>query len=134
MELVNELYAAEEDIAAGKIDAEVLADTQRKLALLLAPFAPFVASELWEVLGEKESLLRFPWPAYDPALAKEDEITYAVQVNGKLRGHIVVPADSPEETVIDRALAEEKVRAAIGNQQIVKKIFVPGKLVNIVVR
>jgi leucyl-tRNA synthetase len=134
MELVNELYAAEEDIAAGRIDVEVLADTQRKLVLLLAPFAPFLASELWEVLGEKESLLRYPWPAYDPALAKEEEITYAVQVNGKLRGHVSVPADSPKETVEERALADEKVRSAIGSQRIMKVIFVPGKLVNIVVK
>jgi leucyl-tRNA synthetase len=134
MELVNELYAAEEDIAAGGVDAQVLADVQRKLVLMLAPFAPYVASELWEVLGETETLLRHPWPAYDPALAKEEEITYAVQVNGKLRGHVSVPADSPEAAVIERALADEKVRAAIGNQQIVKKIFVPGKLVNIVVK
>jgi leucyl-tRNA synthetase len=134
MELVNELYAAEEDIAGGRIDAEVLADAQRKLVLLLTPFAPFVANELWEVLGERESLLRYPWPAYDPALAKEDEITYAVQVNGKLRGHVVVAAECSEATVKERALADEKVRAAIGNQQVVKVIFVPGKLVNIVVK
>jgi leucyl-tRNA synthetase len=132
--LVNELYAAEEDIVAGGIDAQVLADVERKLVLMLAPFAPYVASELWEVLGEKETLLRYPWPAYDPELAKEEEITYAVQVNGKLRGHVPVPADSTQEVVIERALADEKVRAAIGNQQIVKKIFVPGKLVNIVVK
>ena len=133
MELVNELYAAEEDIAAGKIAPDVLADVQRKLVLMLAPFAPFLANELWEVLGEK-SLLRYPWPTYDPALAKEDEITYAVQVNGKLRGHVAVAADSAKETIEERALADEKVRAAIGTQQIVKKIFVPGKLVNIVVK
>jgi leucyl-tRNA synthetase len=134
MELVNELYAAEEDIAAGKVPPEVLADSRRKLVLLLAPFAPFLASELWEVLGEKESLLRYPWPEYDPALAREDEITYAVQINGKLRGHIDVPADSPEPVVRERALADEKVRAAIAGQEVMKVIFVPGKLVNIVVK
>jgi leucyl-tRNA synthetase len=133
MELVNELYAAEEDIAAGRIAPEVLAEAQRKLVLLLAPFAPFVAAELWEVLGEKESVLRYPWPEYDPALAQEDEITYAIQVNGKLRGHIAVAADSPEPTVKERALAEEKVRAAIAGKEVLKLIFVPGKLVNIVV-
>jgi leucyl-tRNA synthetase len=134
MELVNELYGAEEAIAAGEIAAEVLADTQRKLILLVAPFAPFLASELWEVMGEKENILRYPWPEYDPALAKEEEITYAVQVNGKLRGHISVPADSPEAFVVERAMADEKVRAAISAKQVVKVIFVPGKLVNIVVR
>jgi leucyl-tRNA synthetase len=134
MELVNGLYGAEEAIAAGEISAEVLADTQRKLILLVAPFAPFLASELWEVMGEKGNILRYPWPEYDPALAKEEEIAYAVQVNGKLRGHISVPADSPEAFVVERAMADEKVRAAIAGKQVVKVIFVPGKLVNIVVR
>jgi leucyl-tRNA synthetase len=102
--------------------------------LLLAPYAPFLASELWEVSGEKQNLLRYPWPEYDPALAKEEEITYAVQVNGKLRGHISVPPDSSQELVQERALADEKVRAAIAGKTVVKPIFVPGKLVNIVVR
>jgi leucyl-tRNA synthetase len=134
MELVNALYGVEEAINAGKFPASILADTQRKLVLLLAPFAPFVAAELWERLGEKSNLLRQPWPEYDPALAKEEEIVYAVQVNGKLRSHVSVPADSPADLVSERALADEKVRAAIEGKQIVKVIPVLGKLVNIVVR
>jgi leucyl-tRNA synthetase len=134
MELVNELYGAEEDIAAGKVPVEVLADAQRSLVLLLAPFAPFLSSELWEVLGETGDLLRHPWPEYDPALAKEDEITYAVQINGKLRSHISVVADSTKPLVQERALADEKVRGAIQGKQVVNVIVVPGKLVNIVVR
>jgi len=100
----------------------------------MAPFAPFVAAELWERLGEQSNLLRHAWPEYDPALAKEEEIVYAVQINGKLRSHISVPADSPEELVRERALADEKIRAAIAGKEIVKVIVVPGKLVNIVVR
>ena len=67
------------------------------MALLLAPFAPYLAHELWEMLGEKGSLLRAPWPKYDPALAREDEIEIPVQINGKLRGRIVVPADASED-------------------------------------
>jgi leucyl-tRNA synthetase len=134
MELVNELYSAEEDIVAGNIPAGVLADAQRKLVLLLAPFAPFLASELWEALGEKDNLLRHPWPEYDPTLAKEEETEYPVQINGKLRTRVSVPADSPEELVRERALADEKVRAAIEGKPEVKVIFVAGKLVNIVVR
>ena len=134
MEFVNELYAAEEEIAQGKFSPALLADVQRNLVLLLAPFAPYLASELWEVLGEKDELLRHPWPAYDPALAKEDEIEYAVQVNGKLRGRVTVPADSPEDVVRERAMADEKVKAAVEGKQVVKAIVVPGKLVNVVVR
>jgi leucyl-tRNA synthetase len=134
MELVNELYAVESEIAGGNFPAEVLAEAQRKLVLLLAPFAPYLAAELWEVLGEKDSILRHPWPEYDPALAKEEEIEYAVQVNGKLRGHVVVPADSPEELVRERAFADEKVRVSLDGKEVVKTIVVPGKLVNIVIK
>ena len=134
MEFVNELYGAEEEITAGKFSAEVLSDAQRKLVLLLAPFAPFLAAELWETLGEKTSLLRQPWPEYDPELAKEEQIVYAVQINGKLRGHVTVPAESSKEAVQELALADEKVKAAIAGREIVKVIPVPGKLVNIVVR
>ena len=134
MELVNALYGVEEEIAAGKFPPEVLTDVQRKLVLLLAPFAPYLAAELWETLGEKSGLLRHPWPQYDPALAKAEEIEYAVQVNGKLRARVSVPADSPEEFVRERALADEKVKAEIAGREIVKVIVIPGRLVNIVVR
>jgi leucyl-tRNA synthetase len=134
MEFVNELYGAEDEIVAGKFSSAVLADAQRKLVLLLAPFAPYVAAELWETLGEKGSLLRHPWPEYDPALAKEDEITYAVQINGKVRGHVTVSADSTEDTVRERALGDEKIQSAIAGREVVKVIPVLGKLVNIVVR
>ena len=134
MELVNVLYASEEAIAKGEIPAPFLADVQRKLVLLLAPFAPYLAHELWEMLGEKGDLLKAPWPKYDAALAKEEEIEIPVQINGKLRSRVVVSADAGEETVLERALADEKVRTAIAGKQIVRKIYVPGKLVNIVVK
>jgi leucyl-tRNA synthetase len=128
MELVNDLYVAE------ALPKSLLADVQRDLVLLLAPFAPYLAHELWEMLGEKESLLKAPWPKYDPVLAKEDEIEIPVQVNGKLRSVVVVPAGSSEEIIRDAALSDAKIKAAIAGKQIVKKIVVPGKLVNIVVR
>ncbi|HET9305386.1 MAG TPA: leucine--tRNA ligase [Candidatus Sulfotelmatobacter sp.] len=134
MELVNVLYAAEDHIAKKKVPAAFLAEVQRNLVLLLAPFAPYLAHELWEMLGEKGSLLRAPWPKYDAELAKEEEIEIPVQVNGKLRSRITVPADSEEAFVIERALADEKVKAAIAGKQVVKKIYVPGKLVNLVVK
>jgi leucyl-tRNA synthetase len=134
MELVNTLYGAEEASAQNAIPVSLLAEVQRDLALLLAPFAPYLAHELWEMLGEKGSLLKAPWPKYDAALAKEEELQIPVQINGKLRGRVVVPADSSEDFILERALADEKVQSAIAGNQIVKKIFVPGKLVNIVVR
>jgi len=116
------------------IPSSVLGEVKRTLVLLLAPFAPYLAHELWEMLGEKGSLLKAPWPKYDAALAKEDELEIPVQINGKLRSRITVPADASESFVLERALADEKVQSIIAGKQIVKKIYVPGKLVNIVVK
>jgi leucyl-tRNA synthetase len=137
MELVNELYAAEEAAAqnpAAAVPLPLLAEVQRDLVLLLAPFAPYLAHELWETLGERSNLLRATWPKYDPVLAREEEVEIPVQVNGKLRGKVLVPAEAGEDLVVERALADAKVGAAIAGKQMVKKIFVPGKLVNLVVR
>jgi leucyl-tRNA synthetase len=134
MELVNTLTASEAAITAGEVPDAVLADALRNLVLLLAPFAPYLSFELWEKLGEKENLLRAPWPKYDEALAREDEIEVPVQVNGKLRSVIRVAADASQEDLRDAALAEEKVQAAIAGKQIAKIIIVPAKLVNLVVK
>jgi leucyl-tRNA synthetase len=116
------------------IPVPLLAEVQRSLVLLLAPFAPYLAHELWETLGERGNLLRAPWPRYEAALAKEDEIEIPVQVNGKLRGKVLVAAEAGEDVVVKAALADEKIKAAIAGKQIVKTIFVPGKLLNLVVR
>jgi leucyl-tRNA synthetase len=134
MELVNELYAHEEKLAGKESSSALLAEVQRDLILLLAPFAPYLANELWEMIGEKGTLLKAPWPKYDAELAKEEELEIPVQINGKLRSRIIVPANSSEEYVMNQALADEKVRAVISGKQIVKKIYVGGKLVNLVVR
>jgi leucyl-tRNA synthetase len=133
MELVNQLYATEEQKGNGIPDG-LLAQVQRDMVLLLAPFAPYLAHELWETLGERENLLHAAWPKYDPALAKEEEIEVPVQVNGKLRGRIVVSADASEEEMRTRALAEDKVQSFVTGKQVVKVIIVPAKLVNLVVR
>ncbi len=130
MELTNALYAHEAD----GISSPLFAEAQRSLVLLLAPFAPFLAHELWEMLGEKGSLLRAPWPKYDAALAKEEELEIPVQINGKLRSVVVVPSAASEDFVVEKALADEKVKSAIVGKQIVKKIFVPGKMLNFIVR
>jgi leucyl-tRNA synthetase len=134
MEFVNELYAAEDAIASGKISPGLVREAMKNLVLLLAPFAPYLSAELWMQLGERDTLLKHPWPQFDPELVKADEVELAVQVNGKLRARITVPADAGEEVVRETALADEKVKAAIEGKQIMKVIVVPGKLVNIVVR
>ena len=96
--------------------------------------APYLAHELWEMTGETSNLLKAPWPKYDAALAAEDEIEIPVQVNGKLRGLVVVPAGATEDQIKQTALADAKVQAAIAGKQVAKIIVVPKKLVNIVVK
>ncbi len=136
MELVNELYAYEDSVHHGEPAAprSLMADVQPKLVLMLAPFAPYLAHELWEMLGESSDLLRAPWPQYDPALAKEEEVEIAIQVNGKIRSRIVVPADATEDQVRELALTDEKVKAAVTNREILKVLVVKGRLVNIAVK
>src|SRR5215467_2456449 len=137
MELVNELYAHEESGQRGAEPAApawLMADIQHDLVLMLAPFAPYLAAELWETLGETSNLLRESWPQFDPALAKEDEVEMAVQVNGKIRSRITVPADASEAQIKDATFADDKVRAASAGKEIVKVLVVKGRLVNIVVK
>ena len=132
MELLNEVYVAEDTMAA--IPVPVVADVQRNMALLLAPMAPYLAQELWEMIGERGGVLKAQWPKYDPALAAEEEIEIPVQVNGKLRGKVVVVPDATDDRVLEAALSDEKVKAVIAGKTVVKKIVVPKKLVNLVVR
>ncbi len=134
MELVNEVQAADAQLASGEVPAAVVRELIRSLILLLAPFAPFLAAELWSELGEGGAVLRSPWPKGDPALAKEDEIEIPVQVNGKLVIVLRVPADSGSKDIEAAALSDEKVKARTAGKSIVKIIVVPGKLVNLVVR
>ncbi len=134
MELVNEVYSAEDAIASGRVPASLVADVQRSVALLLAPMAPYLAHELWEMADETGNLLKAPWPKYDEKLAAEDEIEIPVQVNGKLRGKVVVPATASDDQVKQAAMMDGKVQAAMAGKQVVKVIVVPKKLVNVVVK
>ena len=101
---------------------------------LLNPFAPHIAEELWQQLGETGLLSVAPWPTYDEAKTVESTVELAVQVNGKLKCTIKLAADADKQTAIDTAMAEEKVQHAIEGKQIVKQIVVPGKIVNLVVK
>ncbi|HTZ97412.1 MAG TPA: leucine--tRNA ligase [Terriglobales bacterium] len=134
MELNNVLSGMGPEISSGNVPRQDVATTKKTIVLLLAPFAPFLARELWETLGEKGSLLKAPWPKYDAELAKEDEIQIPVQVNGKLRAVVTVPSGSTEDAIRDVALADEKIRSSIAGKNILKQIIVPGKLINLVVR
>ena len=134
MELVNEILAADAQLAAGEVPPPVMLELLRSLVLLLAPFAPHLVAELWEELGEESSVLRAPWPESDPELAKEDELEVPVQINGKLVSVIRVPAEADSKTLEAAALADEKVQARIAGKTVVKVIVVPRKLVNLVVK
>jgi len=103
-----------------------------KFVLVLAPFAPHMCEELWNKLGNGNSLSYEPWPSYDESLCKESEVEIAVQVKGKIKDRIKVAADLSEEKLKEAALASEKVLAAIGGNEIRKVIVVKGRLVNII--
>ncbi len=129
MELVNELYALEPHLSGAAL-REIL----ERLTLLLGPFAPYLAQELWEELGREGPVFRQTWPAFDPELAREDEADIPVQINGKLRGRIRIPFGASRELTEQRALADDKIQQFLQGKQIVKIIVIPDKLVNIVVK
>jgi leucyl-tRNA synthetase len=128
MEYVNDLYKFKID---GFSD-EVWSDALKSLVQLVAPFAPHMADELWSQLGGQELVQNTAWPEWDENLTIEDTITIAVQVNGKLRGEIQIPKDLDPEEVKSQALAHENVARFVGDQKPAKVIYVPGRLVSIV--
>jgi leucyl-tRNA synthetase len=129
MELLNDLYAAEAQISAGAMQ-QVL----ERLVLLLGPFTPYIAEEMWEELGKPGPVFKQPWPAYDPELAREELAEVVVQVNGKLRGRIHVAFGTSKEDLERIARQDEKVQPFLVGKQIVKAIIVPDKLVSLVVK
>ena len=101
--------------------------------LMLAPFAPHIAEEIWSRLGHTKSLTRRPWPTYDPAKLVESTMELPVQVNGKVRDKITVAADADEQAVFTAAEGAERVRPWINGKTMKKRLYVPKKLVNLVV-
>jgi leucyl-tRNA synthetase len=134
MELVNEIQAADAQLAAGDVPAQVIRELLRSVVLLMAPFAPYLAAELWEELGEQGAVLRAPWPVSDPGLAREDELEIPVQINGKLVTVVRVAADAGSAAIEAAALADEKVKARIAGKHVAKVIVVPGRATNLVVK
>jgi leucyl-tRNA synthetase len=114
-------------------DTEVVKEAVETMILLLGPFVPHIAEELWESIGEKPSLFRQPWPEYAPELLKEEEKTIVIQVNGKVRGRVRLPSEAKEDAIRDAAFKDEKVRNYLEGKKIKKSVVVPGKLLNIVV-
>jgi leucyl-tRNA synthetase len=134
MEFVNGLYKC---APGAKVtlrgDVEVLRKAIEALLLLLSPFAPHIAEELWAATRHAKSLAHERWPAYDEAFIQEEVLTIPVQVNGKLRSRVMVLADSSEDHVVRTALADAKVAEWIKGKAIKKKVYVDKRLVNIVV-
>ncbi|HXG24436.1 MAG TPA: class I tRNA ligase family protein, partial [Chthonomonadales bacterium] len=142
MELVNELYARwpvdsplskrGEEGSVSPAEA-TLSEALENLVLLTAPFAPHLADELWERMGKQGSTYHAAWPAFDAAAAAEEEITLVVQVNGKVRDRLTVPAETSDEVLKQMALASQKVAEMLNGKQVRNVIVVPKKLVNIVI-
>jgi leucyl-tRNA synthetase len=129
MELMNTLYAEEQNISAA-----VMPQILETIALMLAPFAPYVSQEIWDELGREGPVFRQSWPAFDSELAKEDEAEIVVQVNGKVRSRVFAPFGTSKEELEKLAFADEKVQAQVAGKTLVKIVAVPDKLVNIVVK
>ena len=123
MILVNEIQSAD----------SVSKDTFKKFLVVLAPFAPHLAEEIWQALGHKKSITLEAWPKFDPKLAKDETVELPIQVNGKLRGTIMVAADLDQKEAEKLALAEENVKKFVGENKIKKTVYVPGRLINFVI-
>jgi leucyl-tRNA synthetase len=148
MELVNELYGFSDQTASGSpgqhaasavTTAErvetlaVVREAVESLVLMVSPYAPHTAEELWEQLGHTDGLTAAGWPAYDADAARAAEIVVPVQVNGKLRARVTVPADASEDDVREAALADTAVQTHIAGKTVRKVIVAQGKLVSVVV-
>jgi leucyl-tRNA synthetase len=134
MELVNEIQAAEPLMDSEEIPTATVAEVFRTLVLMLAPFAPFFAAELWSEIGGKGIVFRTPWPLADAELATDDEMQIPVQINGKLVTVVSIASGSEDAAVKAAALADVKVAARLEGKVVVKVITVPGRLVNVVVK
>jgi leucyl-tRNA synthetase len=129
MELVNEMYLEEAHISPG-----AMGQTIEILTMLLAPFAPYLAQELWEEQGGAGPVFKQPWPDFDPDLLRQSEVEIVVQINGKVRARLIVPAGTDAQGLTSMAEDDDKVQALIAGKTVVKVIAVPDKLINLVVK
>jgi leucyl-tRNA synthetase len=136
MELTNEIYAFDGSLKGDMTGADRFAmkEAMEALAKLMAPFTPHIAEELWASLGHDEILVASAWPAFDPELAKEEELEIPVQLNGKLIARVIVPADVSDEAMKKAALSSDRVQSKLEGKEIVKTIVVSKRLVNLVAK
>jgi leucyl-tRNA synthetase len=133
MELINQLYQFAVEEVQDAPTQHALREAAEATTLLLSPFTPHIAEDLWHQLGHQDSILRQPWPSYDPTLTQEDEVTVVIQVNGRVRSRLTAPASIAEDDLREAALRHERIQEWIAGKAIRKVIVVPQKLVNIVV-
>ena len=146
MELVNELYAFSETTPHGQPSKNppagavvrpqtlaVMREALDSLVVMLSPFAPHTAEELWQMLGHSEGLVRAKWPAFDPEIAKADEVVVPVQVNGKVRARLTVPAGLADAELQRLVLADATVQNHIAGKPVRKVVVAKGPLVSVVV-
>jgi leucyl-tRNA synthetase len=131
MELTNEFYKLKAEVPMG---AAVWGESLKPTLQILAPFAPHMTEELWHLLGNEGSIHQSTWPKYDNKYLVEDTVTIAVQVNGKLRSTVSAPAGADEAAAVELAHADAKVAGNLEGKEVVKTIYVPGKLLNFVVK
>lgn len=134
MELVNAIYHYVERVPREEWNSAVLRESVINAIVLLAPFTPHLTEEIWELLGEEGSVHRQRWPEFDPEALVEDEIEIVVQVNGRVREHLRVPAGIGKEEMERIVLEQPKVKEILADKELQKVICVPGKLVNLVVK
>ena len=133
MEFVNGLYKVDAKQAKAKTDLSAVREATETLLILLTPFAPHIAEELWTATGHAKSLAHERWPVFDDALLQEEVLTIPIQVNGKLRSKVTVPADWSKERVIAASKSDTKVGEWIKGKTIKNVVYVEKRLVNIVV-
>jgi leucyl-tRNA synthetase len=133
MELSNELNSYINSIDENKWNLNLLREVAEDFVLMLSPFAPHIAEELWHEMGNENLIVESKWPEVDKEALKKDELNIIIQVNGKLRGQVEVPSNSTQEKIKEIVLKEEKVQKFIEGKTLIKTIYVPKKLVNIVV-
>jgi leucyl-tRNA synthetase len=134
MELTNELYRYTSEKPREEQNTQLLREVFEKLLLMLAPFAPHLAEELWEKTGHAFSIVDQEWPQLDPAVLADDQVNYVIQVNGKLRDKLEISRETPQKEIEQEALKAGKIVKYVEGKQVQKIIFIPNKLVNIVVR
>lgn len=134
MELTNEVYSYLNDRSVEDTNAALIKAVAENIVLLLAPFAPFITEELWQLLGHSKNVHQSDWPIYEEEALKKDELTIVIQVNGKVRGKINIAADASEKEVKDQVMEEEKIKSYLEDGNLVKTIYIPQKLVNLVIK